>query len=82
MSNKIEQQENEASLSESRMPVSLYLKIEILDKIEEILYHAKKNLPRQKRTKLNKSRLYELLLEAAIADNKLVSNIVSDFENS
>ncbi len=82
MSNELEQQESEFSVSESRTQTTLHLKTEILDKIEEILYYTKKRLPRQKRGKLSKSKLYEIILEAVVADNKLVSKIISEWENA
>jgi metal-responsive CopG/Arc/MetJ family transcriptional regulator len=52
--------------------VNLSLSSTLVEKVEDIIFELRKKLPREKRKKLNRSRFFELALEA----------IIKDYENS
>jgi hypothetical protein len=54
--------------SVSKEPISLYLPTDLLEKIENIQLCLAQNLPRNKRKKLNKSQLYEIILKNIVDD--------------
>lgn len=43
--------------------VNMLLPLEVIDIIEEALFHFRKILPRETRKRLNRSKLYSLILE-------------------
>jgi hypothetical protein len=77
-----EQEEKESILSETKVQVTVYINTDLLDQVEERWYLARKNLLRSKRGKLSKSKFYELMFEAIVADDKLISKIISKWEQS
>ncbi len=46
--------------------VSLYLPVEMVKKLEEIVFHAKQEMPRDKAKQLTKSKIVELVLNIII----------------
>lgn len=74
--------ENEYEMPDTKEQATIYIRTKILDKIEELRYFHRKKLPRAKRTKLTKSKFYELLIEAIAADDKMISKIISKWEQS
>lgn len=60
---------NEQSMPESDFPkekVSLQLPVEVVKKLEEIIFHAKQEMPRDKARQLTKSKLVELVMKSVI----------------
>ncbi|MET0752746.1 MAG: hypothetical protein ABWZ66_05215 [Pyrinomonadaceae bacterium] len=55
--------------SVSKEPISLYLPTDLLEKVEEIHLYISQKLPRNKRKKLNKSQLYEIILRNIVDDH-------------
>ncbi|MGI8469289.1 MAG: hypothetical protein ACR2N3_12640 [Pyrinomonadaceae bacterium] len=61
--------ENDERMHESastKEKVCLYLPVEIVKKLEEMIFHARKDIPRDKARQLTKSKLTELVLAAII----------------
>jgi hypothetical protein len=58
----------------SREAVNIHLSIEVVDNIEEALFHFRKTLPRETRKKLNRSVLYMLILEDVLREFKTAGN--------
>ncbi|MGC2236183.1 MAG: hypothetical protein WA584_08480 [Pyrinomonadaceae bacterium] len=56
------------SPSISKEPVSLYISTDLLEKVEQIHLYIGQKLPRNKRKKLNKSQLYEIILRNIVDD--------------
>ena len=77
-----EQEEKESNLSETKVQMTVYINTDLLDKIEERWYAARRKLLRSKRAKLSKSKFYELMFEALIADDKLIEKILSKWQQS
>ena len=48
--------------------LNLNISGEIVEKTEDLLFNLRKQLPREKRKKLTRSRFFELLLESVIQD--------------
>lgn len=82
MNDESKKEEEKYNFSETKQQTTLHLSELLLEKIEEKLYFARKNLPRAKRGKLSKSKFYELIIEAIIADDKLISKIIGKWERS
>lgn len=51
-----------------RILISFYLSIDTLEKLDDVLFYARKRLPIGKRRKVTKSVLYELGLKMVIED--------------
>jgi hypothetical protein len=61
---------------------STILPIEVIEKMEEIIFQMRKKLPRESRRKLTKTKLCELVFESVFADydeNKNYSFLVKIF---
>ncbi|MGC2236773.1 MAG: hypothetical protein WA584_11465 [Pyrinomonadaceae bacterium] len=50
-------------------PISLYLPSDLVEKVEHIHLNIIQKLPRNKRKKLNKSQLYEIILRNIVDDH-------------
>ncbi len=61
----------ETPATEEKMIVSIYLAFDTIDAMEDVLYYGRKTLPRNKRSKLTKSTLYELILKKFILDYEI-----------
>jgi hypothetical protein len=76
------------NLSVSKEPISLYLPTDLLEQIENIHLYLIQKLPRNKRKKLNKSQLYEIILKNIVDDhleNKqdgMLWKMISDWSQS
>jgi hypothetical protein len=83
MSNKTEQDQKSDS-SQTNESINIYLSTQTVEMIEDALFHFRKMLPRENRKKLNRSKLYRLILEDVLTEfnqtgeesrlNKTVSN--------
>lgn len=73
MPNKVKN-DNRIDSHESREKVNIQLSIEVVDNIEEALFHFRKTLPRETRKKLNRSVLYMLILEDVLREFKTAGN--------
>jgi hypothetical protein len=51
-----------------RILISFYLSTDTLEKLDDVLFYARKQLPMNKRRKLTKSVLYEIGLQMVIED--------------
>lgn len=54
--------------SAGKEPISLYLPTDLLENLENIHLSIGQKLPRNKRKKLNKSQLYEIILRNIVDD--------------
>ena len=68
MINKLDDQNQDSEMIQAKEKVNIYLSSEIVEKIEELVFYFRKQLPPEKRKRLNKSKLYELILEHACAE--------------
>lgn len=68
MMNKLDNQNQDSEVNQAKEKVNMYLSSEIVEKIDDFVFHFRKQLPREKRKKLNKSKLYELILENALTE--------------
>jgi hypothetical protein len=50
--------------------ISFFLNVELIDKLNDVRFYIQKQLPREKRKKLTKTKLFELILETAAEDYK------------
>lgn len=82
MNSEIEPQGKEFSLSDSKEQTTIHISANLLDKVEEVLYFCRKSLPRTKRGKLSKSKLYELIIETVVTDKKLIAKIISELKQA
>lgn len=48
--------------------VNVYISRELTEKIEDLLFNLKKQLPHNKRKKLTRSQFFELILESMVLD--------------
>lgn len=55
----------------NKILVSIYLSSKTLEKVDDFLFYAKKQLPMGKRRKLTKSVFYEVALKIIIEDQNL-----------
>jgi hypothetical protein len=72
---------NEA-VNKQREIFSTMLPIEVIEKMEEIIFQMRKNLPRENRRKLTKTKLCEFIFESVFSDydeNKNDSFLVKIF---
>lgn len=67
--NKPQNRKIDYSSKENRETINLIISSDIIEKIEDIRFYARKNLPKDKRKKLTKSMLYNLILKKAIEDH-------------
>lgn len=60
--------------------VSIYLNVEIMEKLEEIVFHERKDLMREYAKRLTKSKMSELIVEALVYnyDNGNTKKIIKD----
>jgi hypothetical protein len=58
----------EQDRNQKKEQMALYVSPELIEKVEDLLFNLKKQLPRDKRKKLNRSQLLELILEAVILE--------------
>ncbi len=63
---KTNEQQQEQNIKKEIL--NLNISSEIVEKTEELIFNLKKQLPREKRKKLTRSRFFELLLESVIHD--------------
>ena len=63
--------ENFDDSEENKILVSFYLSPKTLEKVDDFLFYAKKQLPMGKRRKLTKSVFYEVALKIIIEDQNL-----------
>jgi hypothetical protein len=73
MPNKVKN-DSRIDSQKSREAVNIHLSIEVVDNIEEALFHFRKTLPRETRKKLNRSVLYMLILEDVLREFKTAGN--------
>lgn len=65
--------------------VNLSLPVDLVEDIEQILFYARKAVPREKRKKLHKSKLYEIVFQGVLKNyieeenNSLLSNIIIEW---
>ena len=59
---------DQKALESERILISFYLRTETLEKLDDVLFYARKRLPIGKRRKLTKSVLYEIGLKMVIED--------------
>ena len=57
---------SEQDKNQKKEQMALYVSPELIEKVEDLLFNLKKQLPRDKRKKLNRSQLLELILESVI----------------
>jgi hypothetical protein len=67
MTKKLKQKDSLGS-NKATEPVNIHLSVEIIDGIEEALFHFRKLLPRETRKRLNRSKLYMLILEDVLTE--------------
>lgn len=60
--------DTEQDKSRQKEAVNLSLDSELVEKVEDVIFNLRKRLPREKRKKLNRSRFFELALNAVIMD--------------
>lgn len=70
----------EQAQSIEKEPYALTLNSEIVNGIEDVIYLIKRNLPSDRRRKLNRSKFFEILLESIISDYK--QNVKESFVHS
>lgn len=58
----------DAPINTDKEAVGVYLPLDVVDALEDILFYARKGLPRNKRSKLTKSMFYELIFRKVISD--------------
>jgi hypothetical protein len=58
-------------LEDNKIMVSVYLSSKTVEKVDDILFYAKKRLPMGKRRRLTKSVFYEAALRVIIEDQNL-----------
>lgn len=90
MSNKTISNQNIDS-SQTRESINIYISIQTLEMIEDALFHFRKALPRATRKKLNRSKLYTLVLEDVLTEfnqggkesrlNKIIFNWSQDIDS-
>lgn len=73
MSSKTEQNQNVDS-SQTRESINIYLSTQTVEMIEDALFHLRKTLPRETRKKLNRSKLYTLILEDVLTEFNQAGN--------
>jgi hypothetical protein len=54
--------------NQAREKVNLYLSSEVIEKVEDTLFLLRKQLPREKRKKLTRSKLHELILDDILTE--------------
>ncbi len=59
---------NQNNSDSKRILISFYLSTDTLEKLDDVLFYARKRLPIGKRRKLTKSVLYEIGLKMVIED--------------
>ena len=59
------------NLADDKIQVNFYLSAETLERIDDLLFYAKKRLPIEKRRKLTKSIFYETCFDIVINDYNL-----------
>lgn len=60
--------DNQNNSDSKRILISFYLSTDTLEKLDDVLFYARKRLPIGKRRKLTKSVLYEVGLKMVIED--------------
>jgi len=60
--------QDESDLIGPKIGVSIYLRSSVAEQLEELIYNIKRSIPREKRSKLTKSRFFEILIEATLQD--------------
>ncbi|HEX8377462.1 MAG TPA: hypothetical protein VF602_06550 [Pedobacter sp.] len=74
---------SEQDKNQKKEQMALYISPELIEKVEDLLFNLKKQLPREKRKKLTRSQFLELILESIILDyetnqlNSPIQKIVS-----
>lgn len=68
--------ETKQNSSVQKEPTSLYLSSDLIEKLEDIEFYMKKQIPRDKRKRLNKSILHEIIL------TNVVENYLAEKQNS
>lgn len=59
------------NLADDKIQVNFYLSAKVLERIDDLLFYAKKRLPIEKRRKLTKSIFYETCFDIVIDDYNL-----------
>ncbi len=79
MTNKVKKgKDTDFNQTRESEPVNILLPLEVIDFIEEALFHFRKMLPRETRKRLSRSRLYALILEDILTEfckNKNSQNV-------
>lgn len=76
---------SEQDRNQKKEQMAIYISPELIEKVEDLIFNLKKQLPREKRKKLTRSQFLELLLESMILDyessqmNSPIQKIVSDW---
>jgi hypothetical protein len=71
--------------SQTKEKINLCLSTEVMEKLEDALFHLRKNIPREKRKKLTRSKLHEIILDdiltefSQIGQNGRLGKIISDW---
>lgn len=74
--------------SQTTEQVNLCLSTEVLEKLEDALFHLRKQIPREKRKKLTRSKLHEIILDDILTEfskmgqNGRLGKIISDWNRS
>lgn len=68
--------EKKQNSSVQKEPTSLYLSSDLIEKMEDIEFYMKKQIPKDKRKRLNKSILHEIIL------TNVVENYLAEKQNS
>lgn len=76
---------SEQEKSQKKEQMGFYVSPELIEKIEDLLFNLRKQLPRDKRKKLTRSQFLELILESVIEEyetsqlNSPIQKIISNW---
>ena len=62
---------SEQDKNQKKEQMAFYTSPELIEKVEDLLFNLKKQLPREKRKKLTRSQLLELILESIIQEYEI-----------
>lgn len=76
---------SEQDKNQKKEQMAFYTSPELIEKVEDLIFNLKKQLPREKRKKFTRSQFLELILESVISDyeasqlNSPIQKIISDW---
>lgn len=76
---------SEQGKNRKKEQMAFYTSPELIEKVEELLFNLKRQLPREKRKKFTRSQFIELILESIILDyeinqmNSPIQKIISNW---